>query len=89
MQRFEQQHSDDLRFVCQSGEHDVWISKDHEKLISRHGNDPCEYGILSRELFRSMVKNARDEKLIKDLNDIPYYKIWNILLDNPDWTPIN
>jgi hypothetical protein len=84
--RFVQPHAEDLRFVCQAEDQDVWISKDYKSLIARYGDHPCEYGIVPREVFRTMVTLTKNERLIKDLNTIPYYKAWKILLDNPEWS---
>lgn len=84
--RFVQPHAEDLRFVCQAGDQDVWISKDHEKLIARYGDHPYDHGIMSREVFRNVVAHTKNERLIKNLNTIPYYKVWKILADNPEWS---
>lgn len=84
--RFKQPHSEDLRFVCQAGDHDVWIDKDHERLIARYSDDPCEYGVMSRAVFRVIVTTTKNAKVIEALNTTPYYKVWQILLDNPEWS---
>jgi hypothetical protein len=84
--RFIQPHSEDLRFVCQAGDHDVWIDKNHERLIARYSDDPCEYGVMSRAVFRTMVTTTKNAKVIEMLNTTPYYKVWQILLDNPEWS---
>lgn len=81
MPRFKHNHCDKCRFVGEAGTHDVWICHHEDSLIARHGNNPCEYASVKRSIYRDNFPKKLDDSR-------PYIKVWNILVDNPDYSTL-